>query len=63
MVLDHILLSVKLYFYTLRKERKLKLEILIKNDVKAKEMEKENINVTADEQIQSVLHEKLASKK
>lgn len=63
MVLDHILLSVKLYFYTLRKERKLKLEILIKNDVKAKEMEKENINVTADEQIQNVLHEKLASKK
>lgn len=63
MVLDHILLSVKLYFYTLRKERKLKLEILIKNDVKAKEMEKENINVTADEQIQNILHEKLASKK
>ena len=63
MVLDHILLSVKLYFYTLRKERKLKLEILIKNDVKAKEMEKENINVTADEQIQNVLHEKHASKK
>ena len=63
MVLDHILLSVKLYFYTLRKERKLKLEILIKNDVKAKEMERENINVTADEQIQNVLHEKLASKK
>ena len=53
MVLDHILISFKLYFYTLRKERKLKLEILIKNDVKAKEMEKENINITADQQTQN----------